>query len=298
MPVAELSIKESNFFMRPKKLSHFVFVLAANLAFCSATLWPQQTPRQTTQGLKAADGMEVTLWASEPDIVNPTNIDIDARGRVWVLEGVNYRRTLPGMIGKDDRPAGDRIVILEDTDGDGRSDKTKVFAQDLSLRTPLGIAVLGDRVIVSQSPDLIVFTKDAQDNIVKKEVLLTGWRGVDHDHGLHAVTFGPDGRFKLNIPSPIVVFEGLGVANSAPPDNEGAVGPNDYVALSKRWRTVFRYELHEPVPLFADCDPILLPWALLDEDAFGTVEDVQMRSCGACPAITGKVRISYRRLNR
>ena len=142
--------------------------------------------------------MEVTLWAAEPDIVNPTNIDIDARGRVWVLEGVNYRRTLPGMIGKDHRPAGDRIVILEDTDGDGKSDKTKVFAQDLSLRTPLGIAVLGDRVIVSQSPDLIVFTKDAQDNIVKKEILLTGWRGVDHDHGLHAVTFGPDGRYYFN----------------------------------------------------------------------------------------------------
>ena len=67
-----------------------------------------------------------------------------------MLEGVNYRRTLPGMIAKDDRPAGDRIVILEDTDGDGKSDKTKVFAQDLSLRTPLGIAVLGDRVIVSK----------------------------------------------------------------------------------------------------------------------------------------------------
>src|SRR5205809_6516241 len=44
-------------------------------------------------------------------------------------------------------------------------------------------------------------------------------------------SFGPDGLFKLNIPSPIVVFEGLGVTNSAPPDNEGAVGPNDYVQI-------------------------------------------------------------------
>jgi putative membrane-bound dehydrogenase-like protein len=187
--------------MRPKKSSCLALTARAfpvYLILFSSTLWPQQTPRQTTQGLKAADGMEVTLWAAEPDIVNPTNIDIDARGRVWVLEGVNYRRTLPGMIGKDDRPAGDRIVILEDTDGDGKSDKTKVFAQDLSLRTPLGIAVLGDRVMVSQSPDLVVFTKDAQDNIVKKEVLLTGWRGIDHDHGLHAVTFGPDGRYYFN----------------------------------------------------------------------------------------------------
>ena len=44
-------------------------------------------------------------------------------------------------------------------------------------------------------------------------------------------SFGPDGRFKLNIPSPILVFEGVGVTNSAPPDTEGAVGPNDYVQI-------------------------------------------------------------------
>ena len=182
---------------RLSRVAAAAFVLPAFLLFVPA-LQSQQIPRQTVQGLKAADGMEVTLWAAEPDIVNPTNIDIDERGRVWVLEGVNYRRTLPGRIGKDDRPAGDRIVILEDTDGDGKSDKTKVFVQDASLRTPLGIAVLGDRVIVSQSPDVIVFTKDAQDNVVKKEILLTGWRGVDHDHGVHAVTFGPDGRYYLN----------------------------------------------------------------------------------------------------
>lgn len=161
-------------------------------------LWAQQTPRQTVAGMKAAEGLEVTLWASEPDLVNPTNIDIDARGRVWVLEGVNYRRTLRGMEGKDYRPTGDRIVILEDSDGDGKSDKSKVFVQDLSLRSPLGIAVLGDKVIVSQSPDLIVYTKDEQDNIVKKEILLTGWRGVDHDHGVHAIVFGPDGRYYFN----------------------------------------------------------------------------------------------------
>jgi len=185
--------------MLTKKSFCWGIVLIAHLVFLGTVLWSQQTSRQTTQGLKAADGLEVTLWAAEPDIFNPTNMDIDARGRVWVLEGVNYRRTLPGgSFGKDDRPAGDRIVILEDSDGDGRSDKTKVFAQDLNLRTPLGIAVLGDRVLVSQSPDLIVFTKDAQDNIVKNEVLLTGWRGIDHDHGLHAVTFGPDGRYYFN----------------------------------------------------------------------------------------------------
>jgi len=201
-PLFISSIKESDLPMLLKKFSRCalrVLLFPVFMILLSSELWPQQTARQTAQGMKAADGMEVTLWAAEPDLVNPSNIDIDARGRVWVLEGVNYRRTLPGgSFGKDYRPAGDRIVILEDTDNDGKSDKTKVFAQDLSLRTPLGIAVLGDRVIVSQSPDIIVFTKDEQDNILKKEILLTGWRGVDHDHGLHAVTFGPDGRYYFN----------------------------------------------------------------------------------------------------
>ncbi len=170
--------------------------LIVSLALFGRLLLSQQTPQQTLRGLKAADGLEVTLWASEPDVINPTNIDVDARGRLWVTEGVNYRRTLWGK--PDIRKNGDRIVILEDTDGDGKADKVKVFAQDPSLRSPLGIAVLGDKVIVSQSPDVIVYTKDDQDRILKKEVLLTGWRGVDHDHGVHAVVFGPDGRYYLN----------------------------------------------------------------------------------------------------
>jgi putative membrane-bound dehydrogenase-like protein len=166
------------------------------LALFGQLLLSQQTPQQTLRGLKAADGLELTLWASEPDVINPTNIDVDARGRIWATEAVNYRRTLWGK--PDIRKNGDRIVILEDTNGDGKADKVKVFLQDPSLRSPLGIAVLGNKVIVSQSPDLIVFTKDDDDRILKKEVLLTGWRGVDHDHGVHAVVFGPDGRYYLN----------------------------------------------------------------------------------------------------
>ncbi len=156
----------------------------------------QQTPLQTLKGMRTVAGLEATLWASGPDVTNPTNIDVDARGRVWATEGVNYRRVLKGE--KDYRDLGDRIVILEDTDGDGKADKQKVFVQEPGLRSPLGIAVLGDKVIVSQSPDLIVYTKDDQDRVVKREVLLSGWKGVDHDHGLHAVTFGHDGRYYFN----------------------------------------------------------------------------------------------------
>ena len=156
----------------------------------------QQPPEKSLAAIKTAPGLEVTLWAAEPMLSNPTDLTVDERGRVWVLEGVNYRRTQRNL--PDPRPAGDRIVILEDTDQDGHADKVKVFDQNPQLRVPLGIAVLGDRVYVSQAPDIIVYTKDADDKIIKKEVLLTGFGGIDHDHGVHAVVFGPDGRYYFN----------------------------------------------------------------------------------------------------
>ncbi len=140
------------------------------------------------------DGLEVTVWAQSPMLKNPTNIDIDAQGRIWVTEGVNYRRH------KDRDPKGDRVVILEDTDGDGRADTSSVFVQEPMLVAPLGIAVLDDKIIVSNAPDLIVYTDVNRDRkfdpaVDKREVLLTGFDGRNHDHALHSVTFGPDGRW-------------------------------------------------------------------------------------------------------
>jgi len=167
-----------------------ILVFAASLP-----MFAQEGAPQTVKGLTAASGLEVTLWASEPMLANPTNMDIDARGRIWVLEGVNYRRQL---MGQKDYRGGDRILILEDTNLDGRADKVKVFDQGPHLRSPLGIAVFGNRVVVSQSPDAVVYTKDEDDRIISKETLVTGWRGVDHDHGLHAFVFGPDGRYYFN----------------------------------------------------------------------------------------------------
>src|SRR5580692_6467419 len=62
------------------------------LFLLAAPLLAQQTAPQTVKGLTTAPGLEAKLWASEPDLINPTNIDIDSRGRIWVLEAVNYRR--------------------------------------------------------------------------------------------------------------------------------------------------------------------------------------------------------------
>jgi putative membrane-bound dehydrogenase-like protein len=140
------------------------------------------------------EGLEVTVWAQSPMLKNPTNIDIDAQGRIWVTEGVNYRRH------KDRDPKGDRVVVLEDTDHDGRADKSSTFVQEPTLVAPLGMAVIGNRIIVSNAPDLIVYTDVDGDRLFnpavdKREVLLTGFDGRNHDHALHSVTFGPDGRW-------------------------------------------------------------------------------------------------------
>ncbi|MFM1770438.1 MAG: hypothetical protein RJA22_2967 [Verrucomicrobiota bacterium] len=148
--------------------------------------------------MTAAEGLEVTLFASEPMVVNPADIDIDARGRVWVCEGANYRLTMHkdwGVI----RPDGDRILILEDTNGDGAADKTTVFYQDMTVNTALGICVLGNKVIVSASPYVFVLTdRDGDDRADQRELLFMDTSRGDHDHCTHAFVFGPDGKLYFN----------------------------------------------------------------------------------------------------
>lgn len=174
--------------------------MTTKLALAAAMVWlalsVQQPAEETVHGITTDPGLAVTLWASEPQLSNPTDMAIDERGRIWIAEAVNYRRWLKNL--PDIRPEGDRILILEDTDHDGRADKVTVFDQSPEIRAPLGIAVFGDKVIVSQSPNITVYTKDAQDHIVSKETFLSGFKGVDHDHGVHAVVFGPDGHFYFN----------------------------------------------------------------------------------------------------
>ncbi|GAB2548332.1 PVC-type heme-binding CxxCH protein [Spirosoma aerophilum] len=145
------------------------------------------------------DDLEATLWAEAPMFYNPTNMDIDAKGRVWITEAVNYRKFNNKPDTRLDHPEGERIVILEDTNGDGKADDTKVFVTDPDLVSPLGIAVIGNKVIVSCSPNLVVYTdENGDDKADKKEVMLTGFGGLDHDHALHAVVAGPDGKYYFN----------------------------------------------------------------------------------------------------
>jgi putative membrane-bound dehydrogenase-like protein len=188
--------------------------LPAGLLLTGTVFWkntqpsvPTPQPAGTHAVTLAADSsrlylpndLEATLWAESPMLFNPTNADVDERGRLWVTEAVNYR-DFNNKPGTRLTRTGERVVILEDTDADGKADKQTVFVDDPELKSPLGIAVLGNRVVVSAAPNLIVYTDtNGDDKSDKKEILLTGFGGLDHDHSLHSVVAGPDGRWYFNV---------------------------------------------------------------------------------------------------
>ncbi len=145
-------------------------------------------------------GLSATLFAAEPKVQNPTNIDIDPKGRVWVLEAVNYRSSIKewGVL----RDEGDRVVILEDTKGTGVADKETTFFQSRELTNPLGLCVLpmkngkGTQAIVSAAPWVWLLTDEDGDGHAEKAQKLFKTDGAfDHDHNIHAFSFGPDGKF-------------------------------------------------------------------------------------------------------
>lgn len=191
-------------------------VVTTGLLYLAASVFPAQNPpigagavhEFTRSGTGVADDstrlylpddLEATLWAEAPMFYNPTNMDIDARGRVWITEAVNYRKFNNKPQDRLDHPEGERIMILQDTNGDGKADDSKVFVTDPDLVSPLGIAVIGNKVIVSCSPNIVVYTdENGDDKPDRKEILLTGFGGLDHDHALHAVVAGPDGKYYFN----------------------------------------------------------------------------------------------------
>lgn len=153
----------------------------------------QRVAANAIQGLEVGEGLEVTLSASEPVLRSLTNLDIDDRGRVWVCDVMNYRHN------KDSRPEGDRILILEDTTGDGVMDSSKVFYQGRDIDSAMGICVLGNEVIVTATPTVWRFTdEDGDDKPDRKEAMFTETGQPQHDHSAHSFLFGPDGKLYWN----------------------------------------------------------------------------------------------------
>lgn len=205
--------------------------------FNPSRVTPEQVPLDI---MKVPAGLEVTIWASSPMLFNPTNMDIDKDGRIWVAEGVRYRRHW------NRQPEGDRIMVLEDTNGDGKADSSHVFVQEEALIAPLGVAVIDNKIVVSQPPELIVYT-DVNRNLVfepgidTRETLLEGFSGKNHDHSLHSVTVGPNGN-GISIPEIPVLF--LRTAPEKPfvspvpivPELSGPTNIHLYIKRLLEWR--------------------------------------------------------------
>ncbi len=185
-------------------------------------------PAVAVKNLDVHPDLQASLFTSEPKITNPVNLDIDHRGRVWICDIVNYR----GNNGK--RKDGDRILILDDTDGDGVADKVTTFYQGRDIDSAMGVCVLGNKVIVSAPANIIVFTKDDNDKVINKEFLFTKTGNAQHDHSSHSFVFGPDGRLYWNFGNtggavhdkngkPVVDLAGNVVNDKAKPYRQGMV---------------------------------------------------------------------------
>jgi putative membrane-bound dehydrogenase-like protein len=151
-------------------------------------------PGDAAKAMTVPDGFSVTLFAGEPDVHQPIAFTTDHRGRLWVVEAYTYprRNPHPGPVLPDPK-LGDKIVIFEDADGDGKFDKRTVFMEGLNLVS--GIEVGFGGVWVGAAPYLLFIPdKDGDDTPDgDPQILLDGWGYQDTHETLNSFIWGPDG---------------------------------------------------------------------------------------------------------
>ncbi|MBM4001286.1 MAG: c-type cytochrome [Planctomycetes bacterium] len=145
------------------------------------------SPEDAAARMVVPEGFQVDLFAGEPDVHQPVAFTIDARGRLWVAEAYTYPNRAKEGEGRD------KIVILEDADGDGRSDRRTVFAEGLNLISGLEVGMGG--VWVGAAPYLLFIPDRDRDDHPDgpPEVLLDGFGYEDTHETLNGFLWGPDG---------------------------------------------------------------------------------------------------------
>ncbi len=154
-----------------------------------------ETPKKAPQAIPTfavAEGFEVNLWAENPKLHKPIQMNWDAQGRLWVASSEVYPQIQPGQ------PATDSVVVLEDTNGDGVAETSTTFADGLLIPT----GVLPDNkggVYVAASSQLLHFADTNGDGVGdKKTIVLTSFGTEDTHHNLHTLRWGYDGHLYMN----------------------------------------------------------------------------------------------------
>ncbi len=148
---------------------------------------PDPEPEVERKSFQVADGFEVTLFAADPLLAKPVQMNFDPQGRLWVATSESYPQAKPGEV------ANDKVIILEDKDGSGKAGAARVFADHLVIPT----AVLpGDGgAYVANSTELVHLSDtDGDGKADTRRVLLSGFGVEDTHHIIHTFRWGPGGQ--------------------------------------------------------------------------------------------------------
>lgn len=179
--------------MRSLMLSAAVVIAASSSAFAQRELTniPDPDPEIERQSFIVADGFEVNLYAADPRIAKPIQMNFDPQGRLWIASSEIYPHIEPGKI------ANDKILVVTDTNGDGVADETSVFAEGLLI--PTGVEPGDGGAYVANSTELVHFADlDHDGRADQKRTLLSGFGTEDTHHIIHTFRWGIDGALYFN----------------------------------------------------------------------------------------------------
>jgi putative heme-binding domain-containing protein len=162
-------------------------------AYCQRAPFPipDPDPELERASFQVAEGFEVNLYAADPVLAKPIQMNFDPQGRLWVVSSEVYPQIVPGQV------ANDKVLVLEDRDGDGRADRTTVFADGLLI--PTGIEPGDGGAYVANSTELLHFTDSDHDGKAdRRRTMLSGFGTEDTHHLIHTLRWGYDGQLYFN----------------------------------------------------------------------------------------------------